>query len=95
MMITWFRRLLDDERLIKANEKLDRQYEELDEMSVELSRLCEKLDKVELTSPETTKARAAFKRTSSGPMARVRPEEVTNEEAPTNLLHRGKLPSNG
>jgi hypothetical protein len=92
-MISWFKRLVRDERLERANQKLDEQYKGLDEMGDELDKLCKKLDRVDVATTESMRAGVEVQKTVSGSMRAVKLEEFPNEEAPTNPLFRRKLQS--
>lgn len=92
-MITWFRRLISHDRLQKANEKLDAQYEELADMECELDRLGKKLDELKIVTEDSTRVQRDLRQTVSGQMPAVALEKFRDEEAPTNPLIRHKLPS--
>ena len=92
-MISWFRRLVRDERLERANEKLEEQYKGLAEMGDELDKLCKKLDTVDAVTSESMRAGADVHRKVSGYMKAVRPEETPHEEVPAKPIYRRRLPS--
>lgn len=94
MLLQLKRLLWHDDRVDKANAKLEKQYDGLDELDKQLDDLTKKLDTVEIVATETTKSREQFKKTvSTSQMEAVKPKEFDDQEAITSPGFRRRFHS--
>lgn len=84
-MISFLKKLVGrDERLEKANAKLDAELEKLNESASSIDSLTKRLDEVKIQAKKSHEQRESFKRSISGSMEAVRVEQI---------IPRGRLPS--